>query len=139
MRAASEAAALREALQRTEHECARASNAEETLRRQLEESARRAEEARQQLAATEETSLEEASGRKVLVDSYLELQAEITALSKLLDACDPTPATVVVVGPGGGDGEEEAGGLRAVLGRVPGFDRGFSDPAAVATKGLVTF
>jgi hypothetical protein len=57
------------------------------------------------------------------------------ALSKLLDACEPTPATVVVVGPGG-DGEEEAGGLRAVLGKVPGFDKGFSDPAAVATKAL---
>ncbi|KAH8062170.1 kinase kinase kinase [Aureococcus anophagefferens] len=52
------------------------------------------------------------------------------ALSKLLDACEPTPATVVVVGPGDGGGEEEAGGLRAVLGRVPGFDKGFSDPAA---------
>ena len=76
--AASEAAALREALQRTEHECARASNAEETLRRQLEESARRAEEARrgaEEERATAEAREDEQAAQAM--DNWKEAEARV--------------------------------------------------------------
>ena len=55
-----EVGALRDALRRSELEASRALDAEVSLKAELAEAAARADEAQKQLAATEETSLEEA-------------------------------------------------------------------------------